>query len=417
MIVQRSFMLLLLIATSIPQMRAQWIQTNGPGGGYVACFAFTPNGTRGTCLFAGTGSGVFLSTNNGTDWTAVNTGLPPYGYITALAALDTTLVAATGGGGPFGGGEFISTNNGATWVGAGLLNSIVVHSLAFSGADLLAGTYYSGVFRLNPQFPGWESLGREVASTDVLALAVSDTNLLAGTDSGVFLSSDNGTRWISVNTGLTNTKIHALAVSPSGKAGTNLWAGTEGGVFFSTNDGQGWVSAGLTNTAVSSLALSDTLLFAGTFGSGVFLSTNNGTSWTAVNTGLDSTDVWSLVVLGEDLFAGTYGGGVWRRPLSEMMTSAKMTSIRSSSSFNLKQNYPNPFNPSTTIEFTLPTRAFVSLKVFDALGREVAILLSKELNAGTHSRQWNAEGYASGMYLYRLQTESYTQTRKVLLLR
>ena len=81
------------------------------------------------------------------------------------------------------------------------------------------------------------------------ALAVSGTNLFAGTDGGVFLSTNNGTSWTAVNTGLTNTVC--LVLLPS--RGTNLFAGTDGG--------------------------------------GVFLSTNNGTSWTAVNTGLTNTYV------------------------------------------------------------------------------------------------------------------------------
>ena len=71
--------------------------------------------------------------------------------------------------------------------------------------------------------------------------------------------------------------------------------------------------------------------------------------------------------------------------------------------FSLNQNYPNPFNPSTTISFSLPSQSFVSLKVFDALGREVATLVSEEMSAGSYSRQWNAATMSSGIYFYRLQ--------------
>jgi len=85
--------------------------------------------------------------------------------------------------------------------------------------------------------------------------------------------------------------------------------------------------------------------------------------------------------------------------------------------FVLKQNYPNPFNPVTTIPFRLPSKSVVSLKVFNALGREVVVLLSEELPAGTYSRQWNATGLASGVYYYRLQAGSFVETRKLLLLR
>ena len=118
--------------------------------------------------------------------------------------------------------------------------------------------------------------------------------------------------------------VNSLAVS-----GTNLFAGTlRGGVFLSTNNGTSWteVNTGLTYTAVYSLAVSGTNLFAGTWG-GVFLSTNNGASWTEVNTGLTNTNVLSLAVSGTNLFAGTYGGGVFRRSLSDLIIKIKITQI------------------------------------------------------------------------------------------
>ncbi len=83
----------------------------------------------------------------------------------------------------------------------------------------------------------------------------------------------------------------------------------------------------------------------------------------------------------------------------------------------LEQNYPNPFNPSTNIAFSIPARSFVSLDVFDSIGREVATIVSAELAAGSYSRRWNAAGLASGVYFYRLNAGSFMQTRKLLLLK
>jgi hypothetical protein len=85
--------------------------------------------------------------------------------------------------------------------------------------------------------------------------------------------------------------------------------------------------------------------------------------------------------------------------------------------FSLSQNYPNPFNPTTTITFALPVKSFVSLKIFDVLGREVATLVSEELSTGKYSTQWNAAGLGSGVYFYRLQAGSFMETKKLLLLR
>lgn len=85
--------------------------------------------------------------------------------------------------------------------------------------------------------------------------------------------------------------------------------------------------------------------------------------------------------------------------------------------YSLSQNYPNPFNPSTTIAFTLPSRSFVTLKIFDLIGRETATILSGELEAGKHTRQWNAQGFPSGMYVCRLEAGGFVDMKKLLLLK
>jgi len=85
--------------------------------------------------------------------------------------------------------------------------------------------------------------------------------------------------------------------------------------------------------------------------------------------------------------------------------------------YTLKQNYPNPFNPSTTITFSIGTYSYISLRVYDVLGREVATIVSEKLPAGNYSRQWNAAKMPSGIYFYRLQAGSFTETKKLVLLR
>jgi hypothetical protein len=85
--------------------------------------------------------------------------------------------------------------------------------------------------------------------------------------------------------------------------------------------------------------------------------------------------------------------------------------------YQLAQNYPNPFNPSTTIEYSLPEQADVSIKIYDALGNELEVLFSGNKSAGTHRLNWNASDYASGIYFYRMNTSTFTQVRKMLLLK
>jgi len=85
--------------------------------------------------------------------------------------------------------------------------------------------------------------------------------------------------------------------------------------------------------------------------------------------------------------------------------------------FTLEQNYPNPFNPSTLIRYSLPSTEQVSLKVFDMLGREVAVLVNVRQAAGRYEVSFNATGLPTGLYFYRLQAGSYSETRKMMLVR
>jgi hypothetical protein len=87
------------------------------------------------------------------------------------------------------------------------------------------------------------------------------------------------------------------------------------------------------------------------------------------------------------------------------------------SEFRLGQNYPNPFNPATTLDFDLPSDEFVSLKIFDVLGREVQTLVSESKKAGSYNVAFDASKLASGVYVYKLQAGSFVATKKMLLAR
>lgn len=86
--------------------------------------------------------------------------------------------------------------------------------------------------------------------------------------------------------------------------------------------------------------------------------------------------------------------------------------------YALEQNYPNPFNPSTTIEFALPQSSFVTLKIYNILGKEVASLVSEMLAVGNYNYHWNATrmAAAAGVYFYQLRTDKFSQTKKMILM-
>ncbi len=85
--------------------------------------------------------------------------------------------------------------------------------------------------------------------------------------------------------------------------------------------------------------------------------------------------------------------------------------------YALEQNFPNPFNPITTIRFSLPEAAQVTLKIFNAAGKEVTQLISQKMNAGTFTAEWDASGFVSGIYYCRIVTDRFSETKKMLLLK
>jgi serine protease len=96
---------------------------------------------------------------------------------------------------------------------------------------------------------------------------------------------------------------------------------------------------------------------------------------------------------------------------------AGFTSIQPPETFYLSQNYPNPFNPITTINYELPITNYVELAVYNILGQKIASLVSDKQQAGHHQVKWNAAGFASGIYYYRLEAGNFVQTKKLVLLK
>jgi photosystem II stability/assembly factor-like uncharacterized protein len=330
-----------------------WQKTNGPYGGFANCFASIPADSGGTNLFVGTVNGVFLSSNNGTSWTAVNSGLPN-DDVECLAVIGTSLFAGTALS-----GVFLSTNNGANWVAVNTgifttpspsrqVAALAVFSNDSGGTSLLAGTA-GGLYVSTNNGTNWGTVNFGVTGAVVAALTVSPngsggTNIFVGTfDGGVFLSTDNGVTWTGAadNPTLDAGDIFCLAAS-----GTNLFAGTYGGVVVSTNDGTTWINAPPPppgeelpfEANVSALTISDngeggTNLFAGTDGDGIYLSTDNGTTWSPF--GLTSNIISSISIIDTNLFVGTDvgpylstdGGMTWSAPLVLGLTNSSITAF------------------------------------------------------------------------------------------
>jgi len=87
------------------------------------------------------------------------------------------------------------------------------------------------------------------------------------------------------------------------------------------------------------------------------------------------------------------------------------------SDFMLHQNFPNPFNPSTNIKFEIPKSSYVKLNIYDINGRLLEYLINEEMNPGVYEVIWNASNYSSGIYFYRFETENYTETKRMTLIK
>ena len=113
---------------------------------------------------------------------------------------------------------------------------------------------------------------------------------------------------------------------------------------------------------------------------------------------------------------------IWIKAVLSVDTDVEENNNVVPSNYVLYQNYPNPFNPSTNIKYALLQNSFVSIKVYDILGREVKTLVSSELPAGNHSIVWkgddnNGHSVSSGTYIYRIHTDNFVQTKKMILMK
>jgi hypothetical protein len=122
----------------------------------------------------------------------------------------------------------------------------------------------------------------------------------------------------------------------------------------------------------------------------------------------------SLAYDSDYIYAGMQDYGIMRLPLSKLTGINNKVSL---ADFNLSQNYPNPFNPSTTINYSIPKAGNVKLTVYNSIGSKVATIVDEYKPAGNCSIQFNGSNLASGIYLYRLESGTYTAAKKLILIK
>jgi hypothetical protein len=187
----------------------------------------------------------------------------------------------------------------------------------------------------------------------------------------------------------------------------------------STDNGNTWSSMTIVGNNISSYAENSLgHIFCGTynFGDGVSRSTDYGETWEQINTGLPTMDVRSVAVDSDDyLYAGPLGYSLFKTTTS---TATNIDEIKFEPvSFELNQNYPNPFNPTTKIKYQISDVGFVTLRVYDVLGNEVALLVNEKKEIGNYEVSFDASNLSSGVYIYQLNVNEFINTKKMVLMK
>jgi len=397
----------------------QWQKLNLPSVAKVNALVISDSN-----IFAGTdGDGIFLSTDNGDNWRSANAGLES-STIHAIFINGTRIFAGTDAG------ASISMNNGITWstIDSGLSGK-GVWSFASSGINpgdsvLLAGTW-SGIYSSSNDGTTWEATSVSSTIMPVHTVVAHGSVVLAATLADeIFYSQDNGFFWIDTCIQYKNPYSGIKALIPIysiAAIDTNFIAGADSGSVYyaSVWEQPSFISnrsvpAG--NDPILCFAIHNGVLYAGNSVGDIYSSSFGGTYWIpAYHFTPAIHGIYSIALNDIYIFAGTESG-VWR--LRYAGTDAYRDVYQEApTGFALRQNYPNPLNPSTNIEYRIANLGFVSLRVFDVLGREVAALVNEIKYAGTYSVKFDGSNLPGGTYFYRLRCGPFVATKKLLLLK
>lgn len=291
-----------------------------------------------------------------------------------------------------------------------------------------------------------------------------------------FAAGDNGVILISWNHGATwsiqqsGTTRNLKGIGTTG--GPVVAVGEKGTILRTTNSGQNWINVSLPDTTINLYCVSQktrqnfnatNFYIAGSQGK-IYKSTDNGATWLLKNSGTTNT-LRSIFFSGNDSGAvsgdngtvrmTTNGGDTWFTDpyfnnvtgnitsISQMPRSSRTLTALSNNNtlyiasedsniviiginqlssevpneFSLSQNYPNPFNPNTNIRLHLNKSGFVKLLVYDISGKEVETLVSQVLKAGIYEVDWNGSRHSSGVYFYKVITDDFIQTKKMVLVK
>jgi photosystem II stability/assembly factor-like uncharacterized protein len=358
---------------------------------------------------------ILRTTNGGINWNVVHSDSIEY---LDFHFFDSSTGIAGGGYYSFYGKLLKTTNAGLNWQDITPIPLPTnIQDLKFIDVNTGFASGYHGALKTTNGGMNWfESILLEAPESRYrcrMHFVNADIGFLTYRSGFIFKTTNSGSQWTSIRVDQSTAFREIDFTDPN----TGFIVGDSGKVYKTTNQGLNWVrlNAG-TNSGFYSIEMlnSNTGFIAGEFG--VHKTTNAGLNWSVVYNNNQKefsnsyflNDTTGFISGSGDLLLKTNSGGVQGiEPLSSEVPR----------SYTLSQNYPNPFNPVTNINFSIVETGFVNLSVFDALGREIRKLVNEELRAGSYTIKFDAETIPSGIYFYRLSNGSFSDTKKMMLVK
>ena len=274
-----------------------------------------------------------------------------------------------------------------------------------------------------------------VGTITTISVAKTDSNYIyVGTDDGnVQATYDGGSTWHLLSDDLPVRWVTRVLVDPTDEQIVYVtlsglkWREPQPHVFKSTNAGASWtnISGNLPDAPVNAIAvdlINHNIVYIGS-DVGVFY-TIDGIEWSSLGEGLPIVPVNDLKIHPTEnyLVAGTHARGIYKTDLNPFTDTEETEKIPIG--YTLYQNYPNPFNPTTKIKYTIPVTSqinAVTIKVYDVLGEQVAVLVNEQKSPGTYEVGFDAGsfsgGVSSGVYFYVFKSGNFEKTKKMVLLK
>ncbi|MBS4028007.1 MAG: T9SS type A sorting domain-containing protein [Ignavibacteriales bacterium] len=350
------------------------------------------------------------TTDGGFSWTQQM--FPDSNSIFKIKFLNSSTGFAVGGNGLI----LKTTNGGTDWIKKNSPTSSGIGSVFFLDNQNGWACGTQTIIKTTDQGENWTLL-----TTDSTVIAITDISfgsLTSGWCVGLYgkhiKTTDGGSSWIPTSFPSSDRSWYGIQyLSPS------IAVAVGGGkIARTTNAGESWdivwVQSG---DQLNSVSFANSEIGWAVGSSKILKTTNGGVSWGAQQWGpyhylsevhcSDSLHAWAISSVG--VFYKTTNGGV---------TSVENTlNGNDPTLLSLFQNYPNPFNPTTAINFLIPEREFVSLKIYDLLGKEIETLVNEEMKIGNYTAKWDATNLPSGMYFYRLTSGTFSETKKMILMK